>query len=109
MKKAIVISLALLFSLSLMLGTIWIISRPKTLIAADTVEVNHRGCIISVYDRLSGKEYIFRRGLVRRSEAAEAPHTAVNTSTIQIDTLPHGGFQIVSGGIMYRITQKGRG
>ncbi len=109
MKKVIVISLALVFSLSLMLGTIWFISRPKTLIAADTVEVNYRGRIIAVYDRLSGKEYIFRRELVKRSEAAKAPRTAVNTSTIQIDTLPHGGFQIVSDGIMYRITQKGRG
>ena len=73
---------------------VWYILQPQVLIDTDTLSVVRDGSTITVHDRVADETYQFRVVRVRRSEGVTESHTAIDTATISIDTIPHGGLKI---------------
>ena len=72
---------------------VWYIFQPQTLIDTDTLSVVRDGSTITVYDLVADEVYTFRVVRVRRSEGVPEPHRAIDTATLTIDTIPHGGLK----------------
>ena len=73
---------------------VWYILQPQVLVDTDSLSVVRDGSTITVHDRVADETYQFRVVRVRRSEGVTEPHRAVDTATISIDTIPHGGLKI---------------
>lgn len=74
---------------------VWYILQPQVLIDTDTLSVVRDGSTINVTDIVADEVYTFRVVRVRRSEGVTESHTAIDTATISIDTIPHGGLKII--------------
>ena len=83
------IAFVLLLSVCLMLFA-GCSSEPKILYQSESVEVVREGNITLVSDLVADKEYSFRSVRVKRSESVLEPHTAIETDTINIETMPSG-------------------
>ena len=73
---------------------VWYIFQPQVLVDTDSLSVVRDGSTITVHDRVTDEVYTFKIVRVRRSEGVTESHTAVDTATISIDTIPHGGLRI---------------
>ena len=73
---------------------VWYILQPQVLVDTDTLSVVRDGSTITVHGLVADETYQFRVVRVRRSEGVTESHTAVDTDTISIDTIPHGGLKI---------------
>ena len=87
---------------------VWYILQPQTLIDTATLSVVRDGSTITVHDLVADEVYTFRVVRVRRSEGVTESHTAVDTDTISIDTIPHGGLKITdkNAGVVYLVKRK---
>ena len=75
---------------------VWYLAQPQTLVDTDTLLVVRDGSTITVHDLVADEVYnTFRIVRVRRSEGVTESHTAIDTATISIDTIPHGGLKII--------------
>ena len=72
----------------------WYIFQPQVLVDTDSLSVVRDGSTITVHDRVTDEVYTFKIVRVRRSEGVTESHTAVDTATISIDTIPHGGLKL---------------
>ena len=104
--KAAVIGLLIAFIVAAV-AFAWYIFQPQVLIDTDTLSVVRDGSTITVHDLLDQ----FRVVRVRRSEGVTEPHRAVDTATISIDTIPHGGLKITdkTAGKVYIVRRVGHG
>ena len=75
---------------------VWYILKPQTLIDTDTLSVVRDGSTITVHDIVADEVHTFKIVRVRRSEGVTEPHRAVDTDTLTIDTIPHGGLKITN-------------
>ena len=91
--KAAVIGLLLVLIVAAV-ALVWYILQPQTLVVTDTLLVVRDGSTITVHDLVADEVYTFRIVRVRRSEGVPEPHRAIDTATISIDTIPHGGLNI---------------
>lgn len=91
--KAAVISLLLVLIVAAV-AFAWYIFQPQVLIDTDALSVVRDGSTITVHDIVADEVYTFRVVRVRRSEGVPEPHRAIDTATISIDTIPHGGLKI---------------
>ena len=91
--KAAVIGLLVVLIVAAV-ALVWYILQPQTLIDTATLSVVRDGFTITVTDIVADETYQFRVVRVRRSEGVTESHTAVDTATISIDTIPHGGLRI---------------
>ena len=73
---------------------VWYLAQPQTLVDTDTLLVVRDGSTITVHDLVADEVHTFKIVRVRRSEGVTESHTAVDTATISIDTIPHGGLRI---------------
>ena len=73
---------------------VWHILQPQVLIDTATLSVVRDGSTITVTDIVADETYQFRVVRVHRSEGVTEPHRAVDTATISIDTIPHGGLKL---------------
>ena len=105
--KAAVIGLLLVLIVAAV-ALVWYILQPQTLIDTDTLSVVRDGSTITVTDIVADEVYTFRVVRVRRSEGVTESHTAVDTDTISIDTIPHGGLKITdkNAGVVYLVKRK---
>ena len=105
--KAAVIGLLIAFIVAAVVF-VWYIFQPQTLIDTDTLSVVRDGSTITVHDRVADEVYTFRIVRVRRSEGVPEPHRAIDTATISIDTIPHGGLKITdkTAGMVYIVKRK---
>lgn len=87
---------------------VWYILQPQTLIDTATLSVVRDGSTITVHDLVADEVYTFRIVRVRRSEGVTESHTAIDTATISIDTIPHGGLKITdkTAGVVYLVKRK---
>ena len=92
-KLAVVVLLLVLIVAAVAFG-IWYLFQPQVLIDTDTLSVVRDGSTITVHDLVADETYTFRVVRVRRSEGVTESHRAVDTATISIDTIPHGGLRI---------------
>ena len=90
--KAAVIGLLLVLIVAAV-ALVWYILQPQVLIDTDTLSVVRDGSTITVHDLVADETYTFRVVRVRRSEGVTESHRAVDTATISIDTIPHGGLR----------------
>ena len=90
---------------------VWYIFQPQVLIDTDTLSVVRDGSTITVHDLVADETYQFRVVRVRRSEGVTESHTAIDTATISIDTIPHGGLKIIdqTAGKVYIVRRVGHG
>lgn len=91
--KAAVVGLLLVLILTAV-ALAWYILQPQVLIDTDTLSAVRDGSTITVHGLVADETYQFRVVRVRRSEGVTEPHRAVDTATISIDTIPHGGLKI---------------
>ena len=91
--KAAVIGLLVVLIVAAV-ALVWYILQPQTLIDTDTLSVVRDGSTITVHDLVVDETYQFRVVRVRRSEGVTEPHRAVDTDTLTIDTIPHGGLKL---------------
>ena len=91
--KAAVIGLLIVLIVAAV-ALVWYILQPQVLIDAATLSVVRDGSTITVTDIVADETYQFRFVRVRRSEGVTEPHRAVDTATISIDTIPHGGLKL---------------
>mgnify|MGYP003494770151 CR=1 FL=1 len=91
--KAAVIGLLVVLIVAAV-ALVWYILQPQVLIDTDTLSVVRDGSTITVHDRIADEVHTFKIVRVRRSEGVPEPHRAVDTATISIDTIPHGGLKI---------------
>ena len=105
--KAAVIGLLVVLIVAAV-ALVWYILQPQTLIDTDTLSVVRDGSTITVHDLVADEVYTFRVVRVRRSEGVTEYHTAVDTDTISIDTIPHGGLKITdkTAGVVYLVKRK---
>ena len=92
--KAAVIGLLLVLIVAAV-AFVWYLAQPQTLVNTDTLLVVRDGSTIAVYDLVADEMHTFKIMRVRRSEGVAEPHRAVDTATISIDTIPHGGLKII--------------
>ena len=87
---------------------VWYILQPQVLVDTDTLSVVRDGSTITVHGLVADETYQFRVVRVRRSEGVTESHTAVDTDTISIDTIPHGGLKITdkNAGVVYLVKRK---
>ena len=87
---------------------VWYLAQPQTLVDTDTLLVARDGSTITVHDLVADEVYTFRIVRVRRSEGVTESHTAIDTATISIDTIPHGGLKITdkTAGTVYIVKRK---
>ena len=91
--KAAVIGLLVVLILAAV-AFVWYILQSQVLVDADTLSVVRDGSTITVTDIVADEVYTFRVVRVRRSEGVTESHTAIDTATISIDTIPHGGLKL---------------
>ena len=91
--KAAVIGLLLVLIVAAV-ALVWYILQPQVLIDTATLSVVRDGSTITVHDLVADEVYTFRIVRVRRSEGVTESHRAVDTTTISIDTIPHGGLKL---------------
>ena len=105
--KAAVIGLLLALIVAAV-AFVWYLAQPQTLVDTDTLLVVRDGSTITVHDLVADEVYTFRIVRVRRSEGVTESHTAVDTATISIDTIPHGGLKITdkTAGVVYLVKRK---
>lgn len=105
--KAAVVGLLLVLILAAV-AFAWYILQPQVLVDADTLSVVRDGSTITVHDLVADEVYTFRIVRVRRSEGVTESHTAIDTATISIDTIPHGGLKITdkTAGMVYIVKRK---
>lgn len=73
---------------------VWYLFQPQVLVDTDTLSVVRDGSTITVRDLVADEVHTFTIRRVRRSEGIPEPHRAVDTATISIDIIPHGGLKI---------------
>ena len=90
---------------------VWYLAQPQTLVDTDTLLVVRDGSTITVHDLVANEVHTFKIVRVRRSEGVTEPHTAIDTATISIDTIPHGGLKITdkTAGKVYIVRRVGHG
>lgn len=105
--KAAVIGLLLALIVAAV-AFVWYLAQPQTLVDTDTLLVARDGSTITVHDLVADEVYTFRIVRVRRSEGVTESHTAIDTATISIDTIPHGGLKITNktAGVVYLVKRK---
>lgn len=105
--KATVIGLLIVLIVAAV-ALVWYILQPQVLVDTDSLSVVRDGSTITVHDRVADETYQFRVVRVRRSEGVTEPHRAVDTATISIDTIPHGGLRITdkTAGMVYIVKRK---
>ena len=105
--KAAVVGLLIVLIVAAV-ALVWYILQPKVLIDTATLSVVRDGSTITVYDLVADEVYTFRVVRVRRSEGVPEPHRAIDTATISIDTIPHGGLKITdkTAGTVYIVKRK---
>ena len=105
--KAAVIGLLIVLIVAAV-ALVWYILQPQTLIDIDTLSVVRDGSTITVHDLVADEIYTFRVVRVRRSEGVPEPHRAIDTATLTIDTIPHGGLKIIdqTAGKVYIVKRK---
>ena len=105
--KAAVVGLLIVLIVAAV-ALVWYILQPKVLIDTATLSVVRDGSTITVYDLVADEVYTFRVVRVRRSEGVPEPHRAIDTATISIDTIPHGGLKITdkTAGMVYIVKRK---
>ena len=105
--KAAVIGLLVVLIVAAV-ALVWYILQPQVLIDTDTLSVVRDGSTITVTDIVADEVYTFRVVRVRRSEGVTEPHRAVDTDTLTIDTIPHGGLKITdkTAGMVYIVKRK---
>ena len=91
--KAAVIGLLVVLIVAAV-ALVWYILQPQVLIDAATLSVVRDGSTITVHDLVADEAHTFKVVRVRRSEGVTESHSAVDTATISIDTIPHGGLKI---------------
>lgn len=108
--KAAVIGLLLVLIVAAV-AFVWYIFQPQVLIDTDTLSVVRDGATITVHDLVADEVYTFKIVRVRRSEGVPKPHRAIDTATISIDTIPHGGLKITdkTAGKVYIVRRAGHG
>ena len=106
--KAAVIGLLLVLIVAAVAFGIWYLFQPQVLIDTATLLVVRDGSVITVTDIVANEVYTFRVVRVRRSESVTESHRAIDTATISIDTIPHGGLKITdkTAGTAYLIKRK---
>ena len=106
--KAAVIGLLLVLIVAAV-AFVWYILQPQVLIDTATLLVVRDGSVITVTDIVANEVYTFRVVRVRRSEGVPEPHRAIDTATISIDTIPHGGLKITdkTAGKVYIVRRVG--
>lgn len=105
--KAAVIGLLVVLIVAAV-ALVWYILQPQTLVDTDTLLVVRDGSTITVHDLVADEVYTFRVVRVRRSEGVTESHTAIDTATISIDTIPHGGLKLTdkTDGTVYIVKRK---
>ena len=90
---------------------VWYIFQPQMLIDTDTLSVVRDGSTITVHDLVADEVHTFKVVRVRRSEGVTESHRAVDTATLTIDTIPHGGLKIIdtTAGKVYIVRRVGHG
>ena len=108
--KAAVIGLLLVLIVAAV-AFVWYILQPQVLIDTDTLSVVRDGSTITVHDLVADEVYTFKIVRVRRSEGVTESHRTVDTATISIDTIPHGGLKIIDKAAekMYIVRRVGHG
>ena len=105
-KLAVVVLLLVLIVAAV--AFVWYILQPQVLIDTDTLSVVRDGSTITVHDLVADEVHTFKIVRVRRSEGVPEPHRAIDTATISIDTIPHGGLKITdkAAGMVYIVKRK---
>ena len=92
--KAAVIGLLIVLIVAAV-AFVWYILQPQVLIDTDTLSVVRNGSTITVHDLVADEVHTFKIVRVRRSEGVTESHWSIDTATISIDTIPHGGLKII--------------
>lgn len=105
--KAAVIGLLIVLIVAAV-ALVWYILQPQVLVDTGTLSVVRDGSTITVHDLVADETYKFHVVRVRRSEGVTESHRAVDTATISIDTIPHGGLRITdkTAGMVYIVKRK---
>ena len=105
--KAAVIGLLLVLIVAAV-ALVWYILQPQVLIDTDTLSVVRDGSTITVHALVADEVHIFKIVRVRRSEGVTGSHRAVDSATLTIDTIPHGGLKIIdqTAGKVYIVNRK---
>ena len=105
--KAAVVGLLIVLIVAAV-ALVWYILQPKVLIDTATLSVVRDGSVITVTDIVANEVYTFRVVRVRRSGSVPEPHRAIDTATISIDIVPHGGLKIIdkTAGTAYLVKRK---
>ena len=105
--KAAVIGLLLVLIVAAV-ALVWYILQPQTLIDTATLSVVRDGSTITVHDLVADEVHTFKIVRVRRSEGVTESRRAVDTATLTIDTIPHGGLKITdkTAGMVYIVKRK---
>ena len=105
--KAAVIGLLIVLIVAAV-AFVWYILQPQVLIDIDTLSVVRDGSTITVHDLVADEVHTFKVVRVRRSEGVTESHRAVDTATLTIDTIPHGGLKIIdqTAGMVYIVKRK---
>ena len=105
--KAAVIGLLLVLIVAAV-ALVWYILQPQTLIDTATLSVVRDGSTITVHDLVADEVHTFKIVRVRRSDGVPEPHRAIDTATLTIDTIPHGGLKIIdqTAGKVYIVKRK---
>ena len=104
----IFLSVAVVLVVAAVAFGIWYLFQPQVLIDTDTLSVVRDGSTITVHDLVADEVYTFKIVRVRRSEGVTESHRTVDTATISIDTIPHGGLKITdkTAGKVYIVKRK---
>lgn len=105
--KAAVIGLLIVLIVAAV-ALVWYILQPQVLIDTDTLSVVRDGSTITVHDLVADELHTFKIVRVRRSEGVTESHRAIDTATLTIDTIPHGGLKIIdqTAGKVYIVKRK---
>ena len=105
--KAAIIGLLLVLFVAAV-AFVWYILQPQVLIDTDTLSVVRDGSTITVHDLVADEVHTFKIVRVRRSEGITESHRAIDTDTLTIDTIPHGGLKITdkTAGMVYIVKRK---
>ena len=104
----IFLSVAVVLVVAAVAFGIWYLFQPQVLIDTDTLSVVRDGSTITVHDLVADEVHTFKIVRVHRSEGVTESHRAVDTATISIDTIPHGGLKITdkTAGTVYIVKRK---
>ena len=93
--KAAVIGLLVVLIVAAV-ALVWYILQPQVLVDTGTLSVVRDGSTITVHDLVADEVHTLKIVRVRHSEGVTESHTAIDTATISIDTIPHGGLKIIA-------------